>query len=72
VGGPELEAVRALGKRSYKVGAWYLRLERDEAVAAEHWRLEGELPSRPVDQRGERRLILIRRGEEFFFSPSLM
>ncbi len=72
VGGPELEALRALQRRRYRVGAWYLRLERDEAVASEHWRLEGVLPSRPVDQRGERRLILIRRGEEFFFSPSLM
>lgn len=72
VGGAELEALRALKQRRYRVGAWYLRLERDEAVASEHWRLEGVLPARPVDQRGERQLILIRRGEEFFFSPSLM
>jgi hypothetical protein len=72
VGGPELEALRALKQRRYRVEAWYLRLERDEAVASEHWRLEGVLPSRPVDQKGERQLILIRRGEEFFFSPSLM
>jgi hypothetical protein len=72
VGGPELEALLALKQRRYRVEAWYLRLERDEAVVSEHWRLEGVLPSRPVDQRGERQLILIRRGEEFFFSPSLM
>lgn len=72
VGGPELDALRELQQRRYRVEAWYLRLERDEAVVSEHWRLEGVLPSRPVDQRGERQLILIRRGEEFFFSPSLM
>jgi len=72
VGGAELDALRALQQRRYRVDAWYVRLERDEAVVSEHWRLEGVLPSRPVDQRGERQLILIRRGEEFFFSPSLM
>jgi hypothetical protein len=72
VGGPELEALLALKRRSYRVGAWFLRLERDEAVVTERWRLEGVLPSRPVDQHGERQLILKRRGEEFFFSPSLM
>ncbi|MDY7228880.1 hypothetical protein [Hyalangium rubrum] len=72
VGGPELEQLLALKERRYGVSGWRLRLERDEAVVTELWRLEGTLPSRPVDQRGERRLILIRSGEEFLFSPALM
>ena len=71
-GEAELERVLALRKRRLRAEAWYLRLERDDAVATEVWRLEGELPSRPVDDRGERQLSLIRREEEFFFSPSLM
>jgi len=71
VGEPELETVLALKQRRYRAGAWFLRLERDEAVATEHWHLQGDLPSRPVDQRGERRLSLLRRGEEFLFSSAL-
>ncbi len=67
VGEPDLETVLALKKRRYRAAAWFIRLERDEAVATEHWRLEGDLPSQPVDRMGERRLILYRRGEEFLF-----
>ncbi|MBN1205463.1 MAG: hypothetical protein JXB05_11140 [Myxococcaceae bacterium] len=71
VGGPELEVLLALERRRYRSGAWFIRLERDEAVATEHWRLEGDLPSRPVDQQGERRLSLVRRGQEFLFPSAL-
>jgi hypothetical protein len=68
----EVEKVLELRRRRYRAEAWFLRLERDEAVASETWRLEGDLPSRPVDERGQRRLSLIRSGEEFFFSSGLM
>jgi hypothetical protein len=71
VGEPDLRTVMALTKRRYRAEAWFIRLERDEAVATEHWRLEGDLPSRPVDQLGEGRLNLLRRGEEFLFSFAL-
>ncbi len=71
-GEAELDKVLSLQRRRFQVRAWYLRLERDEAVATEEWRLEGDLPSRPVDERGQRRLSLIRSGEEFLFSPGLM
>ena len=68
----ELERVLELQRRRYRAETWFLRLERDEAVATETWRLEGELPSRPVDEKGQRRLSLIRNGEEFLFSSGLM
>jgi len=71
VGQPDLELVKALKKRRYRAEAWFIRLERDEAVATEHWHLEGDLPSRPVDQQGQSRLMLVRRGEEFLFSSPL-
>ncbi|WP_434381777.1 hypothetical protein [Melittangium boletus] len=71
-GADEVEKVLAVQRRHLTVDAWYLRLERDDARATEVWRLEGVLPSRPVDDRGERPLSLIRREEEFFFSPGLM
>ncbi len=70
--GEALARLLALEERRYTVAAWYLRLDRDEAVANEEWRLEGQLPSRPVDERGLRPLRLIRSAEEFFFSPGLM
>ncbi|MGZ3459355.1 MAG: hypothetical protein ACXU86_12730, partial [Archangium sp.] len=68
----EVARVMELQKRYYRAEAWYLRLERDEAVASEEWRLEGALPSRPVDEKGQRRLSLVRHGEEFLFSSGLM
>lgn len=71
-GEPELARLMELQRRRYRAEAWFLRLERDDAVATEAWRMEGQLPSRPVDERGQRRLSLIRNGEEFFFSPGLM
>ncbi len=71
VGQPDMETLLALKRRRYRAEAWFIRLERDEAVATEHWHLEGDLPSRPVDQQGESRLVLLRRGEEFLFSSPL-
>ncbi len=71
-GGAELARVLALRQRRYRAEGWYLRLEREEAVVTERWRLEGALPERPVDERGERRLELNRRGDEFLFSAGLM
>lgn len=70
--GPELEEMLRLRQRRYRAEAWYLRLERDDAVATERWRLQGTLPERPVDTRGVRPLSLVRHAEEFFFSPTLM
>lgn len=67
-----LAEVLSLRRRSYSVSAWYIRLERDEAQVTEAYRLEGETPDRPVDQKGSRRLRLVRDGDEFFFSPGLM
>jgi hypothetical protein len=71
VGAAELDMLLALKGRRYRADAWFIRLERDEAAVMEHWHLEGDLPSRPVNQQGERRLMLTRRGEEFLFSAAL-
>ncbi len=72
VGGPEWESLRRMRTRGYRAEAWYIRLEREEAVVTEHWRLLGALPERPVDTRGERQLSLTLHGDEFLFSPALM
>lgn len=71
-GEAELARLLELQRRRYRAEGWYLRLERDDAMVTEAWRMEGQLPSRPVDEKGQRRLSLVRSGEEFFFSPGLM
>lgn len=72
VAGPEWDELKMLRGRVYRAEAWYIRLEREEAVVTEHWRLQGSLPSRPVDTRGQRSLSLTLHGDEFLFSPGLM
>lgn len=72
VGGPEWEELRRMRPRGYRAEAWYVRLERDDAIVTEHWRLQGALPARPVDTRGQRQLSLTLHGDEFLFSPGLM
>lgn len=68
----ELAAFGALRNRRYEVQAWYIRVEGDDAVVTEDHRLSGDLPDRPVDRSGPRRLNLKRIGREFFFSARLM
>lgn len=71
-GEAELARILELQRRRYRAETWFLRLERDDAVATEAWRLEGQTPSRPVDEKGQRQFSLIRNGEEFLFSSGLM
>lgn len=68
----ELGFLQQLRNRQYRVEAWYLRAEPDEAIVTEDFRLTGDLPEEPVDQRSSRRLILKRSGREFFFWPGIM
>lgn len=55
---PGLEALAALRQRRYWSADWYVRSERDEVLVSEAYRLEGEAPERPVDEKGTRRLVL--------------
>jgi len=71
-GGAEWDSLKSTRGRVYRAEAWYIRLEREDAVVTEHWRLQGSLPSRPVDTRGQRALSLTLHGDEFLFSPGLM
>ena len=69
---PEVARVLTLTHRVYRARAWFIRAERDEVLVSEEYRLEGDLPDRPVDESGTRRLKLARKGREFFFSNGLM
>lgn len=69
------EALRALlqvNPRKYRVRAWYIRAEREDVTVSEEYHLSGQLPDRPVDEVGRRRLTLRPGGREFFFSSGLM
>lgn len=67
-----LRAVLQVQPRSYRARAWYIRLERDEVLVTEDFHLSGQLPDRPIDELGSRRLSLRLHGTEFLFWPSLM
>jgi hypothetical protein len=69
----DLEALLRVGKRKLTAERWLIRSERDEVLVTEEWRLKGELPERPVDDRGSRRLKLqVDPGGEFCFPEGLM
>ena len=65
---PGLARLLALKSRRYRVDAWFIRIEEDVAVVKERYRLQGDLPDRPVDERGEAQLSLVREGAQFFFA----
>lgn len=64
-----LDAVRDMTRRVYTSEAWYVRSERGEVLVSEDYRLEGDLPDRPVDERGTRRLTLVEDTEGMFNFP---
>lgn len=66
------QAISRIQNRKYRVRAWFIRLDHDSAEVTERFQLSGHLPERPVDQRGERKLSLVREGSEFFFSRELL
>jgi hypothetical protein len=47
-----------LHRRAYTAEAWFIRSERGEVLVSEDFRLVGELPDRPVDEKGTRRMTL--------------
>lgn len=69
---PGIAALLALAARRYRAEAWFIRIEQDGAVVKERYRLQGDLPDRPVDERGERQFSLFKRGNEYFFAGGLM
>lgn len=74
-GEKELESLAPmleLERRRYSALHWYLRSERHEVLVSEAYRLEGDLPDRPFDEKGDRRLTLEPRGQEFVFVGGLM
>jgi hypothetical protein len=64
-----LEALALLTRRSYSSEAWFIRSEREDVTVSEDFRLQGDEPHRPVDERGTRRLRLWEDGSGLFTFP---
>lgn len=67
-----LRSLSQLQQRQYRAEAWFIRSEREEVTVSEAYRIVGETPDRPVDERGTRRLVLKETGGEFLFVAGLM
>ncbi|MBL8922799.1 MAG: hypothetical protein JNJ54_28375 [Myxococcaceae bacterium] len=69
----EAERYRRLEARRFTVEAWFIRSEKEGVEVSEDFRLQGNLPDRPVDEKGSRRLSLSEdaRGE-FSFPRGLL
>jgi hypothetical protein len=71
----DLEALLNVRNRALKARAWLIRSERDAVTVSEDYRLTGELPERPVDDLGTRRLLLTGArdgGVELCFAAGLL
>lgn len=64
----QLATLQRMRGRRYEALAWYIRSERDRVQVTESYRLQGTLPERPVDERGERALWLRRTEAGCYFS----
>lgn len=71
LGGPQADGgvFPEVTQRTWRSEAWYLRSEREEVLVTEDYRLQGQSPERPVDERGSTRLTLVERGEASFSFP---
>jgi hypothetical protein len=69
----DLDMLLRVKHRELKATAWLIRSEREDVTVAEDYRLKGELPERPVDDIGTRRLTLQGIGtQQLCFSAGLM
>jgi len=56
----------------HHICAWYIRLERNQALVTEEYRIGEGSAERPPKEKGTRRLTLERQGSQFLFSGSLL
>lgn len=67
-----LREALAVRGREYRVEAWYLRPDHEGVQVREEFRLVGDTPDQPIDQKGARILKLKEDGGKFFFASGLM
>lgn len=68
---PESELAR-MTHRVYSSEAWFIRSEREDVTVSEDYRLTGDSPERPVDEKATKRLSLREDGTRFRFPDGIM
>jgi len=63
------ESLEGMTRRVYTSEAWFIRSERGDVLVSEDYRLEGQRPERPVDEKGTRRLSLVEDAAGLFNFP---
>lgn len=66
------QSVEKKSARGYQAAAWFIRLEREQAIATEDYLLPGKPAADVAEQRGTRRFVLQRQGNKFLFSESIL
>lgn len=56
-------------QRTWRSEAWYVRSEREAVLVTEDFRLQGEAPDRPVDERGTERFTVNESPDGSFSFP---
>ena len=64
-----LDELAGMTRRVYTSEAWFIRSEREDVTVSEDFRLEGDRPERPVDEKGTRRLSLAEDSAGLFTFP---
>lgn len=67
--GVDVAQLLALNHRKVEAKAWYIRSERAEVLVSEDFQLKGDLPDRPVQDPGTRRLTLVEDATGEFRFP---
>ncbi len=66
----EITRLRQMSRRAYRSDAWFIRSEREEVEVAEDYRLTGDSPARPTDEKATKRLTLTQDPSGQFFFPN--
>lgn len=66
----EIKRLAQMSHRDYRSEAWFIRSERDAVEVAEDYRLVGDAPQRPIDERATKRITLAEDSLGRFFFPN--
>lgn len=66
------QSVEKRSARGYQAAAWFIRLEREQAIATEDYLMPGKPAEAVAERRGTRRFVLQRQGNKFLFSEGIL
>jgi hypothetical protein len=66
------QSVEKRSEGEYQAAAWFIRLEREQAIATEDYLMPGKPAEAVTERRGTRRFVLQRQGNKFLFSEGIL